>query len=89
MKDLKDTVEYMTSDDYQKRFVAEYTQTKIRHDKLKAFCDKIELAEVYRIGTAPKHNCPLNILREQLRVMATYLSVMEKRAIIENIDLSV
>ena len=89
MKDLKDTVEYMTSDDYQKRFVAEYTQTKIRHDKLKAFCDKIELAEVYHIGTAPEHNCPLNILREQLRVMATYLSVMEKRAIIENIDLSV
>ena len=60
-------------------------QTKIRHEKLKAFCDKIELAEVYHIGTAPEHTCPLNILREQLRAMKAYLDILDKRAIIEGI----
>lgn len=30
MKDLKDTVELMTSSDYKDRFRAEYWQTKIR-----------------------------------------------------------
>lgn len=87
MKDLKETIEGMTSDDYTERFVAEYEQTKIRRERLKAFCDKIELAEVYHIGTAPEHSCPLNILREQLRHMDSYLGILEKRAIIEGIAL--
>lgn len=85
MKELKETIDGMTSDNYVERFVAEYNQTKIRHEKLKAFCDKIELAEVYHIGTAPEHTCPLNILREQLRAMKAYLDILDKRAIIEGI----
>lgn len=85
MKELKETIEGMTSNNYADRFVAEYNQTKIRHEKLKAFCDKIELAEVYHIGTAPEHTCPLNILREQLRAMKAYLDILDKRAIIEGI----
>lgn len=88
MKELKDTVENMTSDNYADRFIAEYDQAKIRREKLKAFADKIELAEVYHIGTAPEHKCPLNLLREQLRAMESYLSILEKRAIIEGISLS-
>ena len=42
-------------------------------------------AEVYHIGTAPEHTCPLNILREQLRAMKAYLDILDKRAIIEGI----
>ena len=35
MKELKETIDGMTSDNYAERFVAEYNQTKIRHEKLK------------------------------------------------------
>ena len=37
MKELKDTVDGMLSTDYKERFVAEYQQTKIRYEKLKAW----------------------------------------------------
>ena len=40
--ELKDTVEMMNSADYKERFIAEYRQTKIRYEKLKAFNTKIE-----------------------------------------------
>ena len=40
--ELKDTIKMMQSDDYKERFVAEYQQTKIRYEKLKAFNTKIE-----------------------------------------------
>lgn len=87
MKELKDTVENMVSDNYVNRFIAEYEQVRIRREKLKDFCTKIELAEVYHVGTAPEHKCPLNILREQLRAMENYMSMLEKRAVIEDISL--
>ena len=41
---LTDTVNLMESSDYKDRFVAEYVQTKIRYEKLKAFNNKIEAA---------------------------------------------
>ena len=44
MKELKDTVDGMLSTDYRERFVAEYQQTKIRYEKLKAFCNRVEAA---------------------------------------------
>lgn len=34
-----------------------------------------------------KHDCPLELLREQQKYMGLYLSVLEKRALIENIVL--
>lgn len=83
---LEDTVTGMNSTDYKERFKAEYAQTKIRYEKLKAFCNKIEVAEM--MGTEPpKHDCPLELLREQQKHMGMYLSVLEKRAIIENVIL--
>ena len=39
-----DTVEGMLSPDYKERFKAEYAQTKIRYERLKAFNTKIEAA---------------------------------------------
>lgn len=85
--ELKDTVNGMLSDDYKERFVAEYQQTEIRYKKLKDFGDRIELAENYGCGEAPKHNCPLALLRDQQRYMGMYLGCLEKRAILEGISL--
>lgn len=86
MNNLSETVEKMQSEDYKERFIAEYQQTKIRYEKLKNFCNKIEVAEMTDTEP-PKHDCPLMLLREQQMHMGLYLSVLEKRAIIEQIDL--
>lgn len=86
MKDLSTTVEQMNSPLYKDRFIAEYSQLKIRYEKLKNFCNTIEAAELTG-KTPPLHDCPLSLLREQQRLMGKYLSVLEKRAIIETIVL--
>lgn len=86
LKELKETIGLMNSKDYKKRFVAEYWQTKIRYEKLKNFCDKIEVG--YVTHNEPEHDCPLDMLREQQRLMGQTLHILELRAIIENIDLN-
>lgn len=98
---LKDTAAAMSSPDYKKRFRAEYVQTKIRYEKLKAFNTRIEAAhqaacsplcvgpaEPRKVVEMPKHDCPESLLREQQSVMGQYLHILEVRAIIEGIDLS-
>lgn len=84
--ELKETVELMNSDDYKERFVAEYHQVKIRYEKLKNFCNKIEV-ETMLGKEVTKHDCPLELLREQQKYMGLYLSILEKRALIENVEL--
>ena len=84
--ELKETVELMNSEDYKERFVAEYRQVKIRYEKLKNFCNKIEV-ETMLGKEVTKHDCPLELLREQQKYRGLYLSVLEKRALIENIVL--
>lgn len=84
--ELKETVELMNSEDYKERFVAEYRQVKIRYEKLNNFCNKIEV-ETMLGKEVTKHDCPLELLREQQKYMGLYLSVLEKRALIENIVL--
>lgn len=84
--ELKETIELMCSNDYKERFIAEYNQTKIRYEKLKNFCNKIEVEEM--LGKEEtKHDCPLELLREQQKYMGLYLSILEKRALIENVEL--
>lgn len=84
--ELKETVELMNSVDYKDRFIAEYHQVKIRYEKLKNFCNKIEVEEM--LGKeVTKHDCPLELLREQQKYMGLYLSILEKRALIENVEL--
>jgi hypothetical protein len=98
---LGDTAEAMSSPDYKERFIAEYVQTKIRYEKLKAFNTKIEAAhqvacnplcvgptEPRKGVEMPKHDCPEGLLREQQSVMGQYLHILETRAVIEGIDLS-
>ena len=90
--ELKDTMDFMTSTDYRERFIAEYWQTKIRYEKLKAFNNKIWAATtehgVEKGLQEPEHDCPFNLLREQELVMAQYLETLEKRAAYEKIDLT-
>ena len=93
MKELRDTTKLMTSTDYRERFVAEYWQTKIRYEKLKAFNTKIEAAQRIRFSEVenklkePIHDCPADILVEQQHILGEYLHILEIRAVIEGIDL--
>ena len=84
---LSDTVIMMNSRDYRDRFVAEYIQTKIRYERLKAFCNRIEAAKLDPTLTEPKHDCPYKLLRKQQSVMGEYLHQLELRAVIEDIDI--
>lgn len=83
---LGDTINEMMSPDYRVRFVAEYHQTKIRYEKLKKFCNRIETAGITG-REEPKHDCPMSLLRQQQQVMGDYLHVLEIRAEIEGIEL--
>ena len=90
------TIECMLSTDYKKRFKAEYAQTKIRYERLKAFNTKIEAAnrtnewlcryEMPKVEM-PKHDCPDDILEQQQHLMGQYLHILELRAVIEGIEL--
>ena len=79
MKELKDTVALMESDDYKDRFKAEYWQTKIRCSKLRKTLVKADAKTI----TLPNYA----ILKEQLAVMNNYLYLLEIRAETENIEL--
>ena len=89
--ELKDTAKMMNSPDYKERFIAEYQQTKIRYERLKAFNNKIEAAKrtewTKNSKEMPKHDCPCELLREQQSIMGEYLHVLEVRAVIEGIEL--
>lgn len=95
MKELKDTIELMTSADYKQRMKAEYWQTKIRYEKLNRFLTKIEAVKAFNNGKwyptetrdEPEHDCPVDLLDEQKRLMGAYLHILEVRAEIEGIDL--
>ena len=91
---LSDTVEGMLHPDYKERFKAEYNQTKIRYEKLKAFNTKIEAAQrtqgdpfAPKKVDEPTHDCPASLLREQQTRMGEYLHILEVRAVIEGVDL--
>lgn len=93
-----ETVSGMLSPLYKERFRAEYAQTKIRYERLKAFNNKIEAAnrtswyqenkeQRVTVVANPPHDCPDELLREQQGAMGEYLHLLEIRAVIEGIDL--
>lgn len=88
MKELRDTIHDMTSDDYKQRFIAEYEQTKIRYEELKALNTKIEAHKRNVYTFEPKHDSPDDVLREQQAAMGQYLHILELRAVLENIELN-
>lgn len=81
--ELRDTVELMTSEDYEERFKAEYLQTKIRRDKLHQMLVKHEAGKLDFTPT-----CPMVVLRKQELAMNEYLKTLEIRAVHEEIDLT-
>ena len=79
--ELKDTVDFMLSPDYKNRFTAEYRQLCIRALKLEVFIDN------YRTGRLSfKPTCSIELLEQQLDIMKAYMTVLEERARIENVD---
>lgn len=91
---MEDKINQNSNDDYKERFKAEYIQTKIRYERLKAFNIKLEAAfrtecerpEVKRVPV-PTHDCPHGLLSDQQEVMGQYLHILEVRAVIEGVDL--
>ena len=79
---MKETATMMLDQDYKKRFVAEYWQTKNRYESLHRMTIKYEAGT---LGFTP--TCSLELLREQKAHMGNYLRVLEVRAELEHIDL--
>lgn len=82
VKDLKDTAEMMTSEDYKERFRAEYAQVGIRRQKLAAMLEKWDKGELNFIPT-----CPRSTYDMQIAAMTDYIAVLEARAVMEGIVL--
>lgn len=78
--ELADTAEMMMSEDYKKRFRAEYGQVAIRHQKLKAMLEKWDKGELNFTPTCPRSTYDL-----QIKAMADYIAVLEARAVMEDI----
>lgn len=82
MKELKETVELMSSDNYQERFKAEYYQLKIRAEKLqKMLCDW----QTHKLKFTPK--CDYGLLLKQFTLMDEYMMILRVRAQIDGIEL--
>lgn len=67
---------------YKVRMVKEYWGLKDKYDKLHKMLVKYDAGKLDFTLT-----CPIGVLREQAGVMGNYLYILEKRAIIEDIDL--
>lgn len=79
---LSDTAEMMASADYKERFKAEYYQTKIRYDRLKAMCAKWDKGLLSFIPT-----CSRDTYTRQLAAMRGYLDILIERAAVECVEL--
>ena len=79
---LIDTVPLMNSEDYKNRFKAEYYQVYIRFVKLKAMLEKWDKEELDFEPT-----CPYSTYEMHIKAMRDYISVLEARAVMGNIDL--
>jgi hypothetical protein len=80
----QDTVEDMLSGDYKRRFMAEYWQLSIRYNKLKKMLEMWDSDELY-----PQPKCKRWIITAQLKTMEDYKGILESRAQIEGIDLTI
>lgn len=79
---LKDCYPYLTSEDYKDRFIGEFIELGLRIHRLET------MIRMYRSGDLDfTPNCSLGILELQLTQMRGYKTILEKRAIIENIEL--
>ena len=79
MKELKDTVELMCSEDFKERIVAEWLQLVIRKEKLEAYAEQV--------FKAPKNKMEVYLLKDQIFGMEMYKDALEARACELGIDL--
>ena len=82
MRTLSETIELMTSENYDDRLKAEYYQLKLRMNGLSKMLVDYSLGE---LKFTPK--CSYDLLYGQFKVMDLYASYLEDRAEIEGIDL--
>lgn len=82
--DLMDTVDMMCSDDYKERFRAEYAQLALRHERLRVMVSRYHAGLLDFVPTYP-----IDILERQIDCMSEYQAILEKRAILEGIDLDI
>lgn len=73
---LSDTIEWMQSDDYQRRLKAEYWQLVIRMERLRRAIVERYFMDDY-----------IQELKPQFDIMRKYKHILEQRAIAESIDL--
>lgn len=78
--DLSETVNIMNSSDYKVRLVAEYVQTKIRYQKLHNMLVKYD---ANKLDFEPM--CPIELLRQQMNIMGSYLYTLETRMVMEDV----
>lgn len=80
--DLINTIGYMKSDSYKKRFIAEYWQNRIRMQKLDNMLSKLAAGTLNFVPDTPRA-----ILRKQSDLMHKLDEIYQQRAIYENIKL--
>lgn len=81
-KELAETISLMCSSDYKQRFRAEYFQNAIRYDRL------YKMVEDWDKGVLDfTPTCPRELYDRQLSEMGAYLSILEERAKLENINI--
>ena len=81
---LSQTAEFMSSEDYKERFIAEYCQIAIRAKRLERVLTRI------KDKTAPdcfEPTCNIKTLEDQLSTMIAYRETLVYRATLEDIDL--
>lgn len=77
--ELKDTIEDMISDDYVRRYKAEYKQLVIRIDKLTDYVKHYNNSDSF---------IEQQLKAQQLEAMLHYRNILELRASINNIKLN-
>lgn len=83
IRTLKDTAKYMYSENYKERFIAEYKQLYIRYEGLKRMIYNLDHGTLNFTPT-----CKREVYDDQLKAMEDYLIVLQKRAEVEEIDLT-
>lgn len=81
-EELASTAELMVSSDYKERFKAEYIQLKNRYNGLKKMVESWDKGTLHFTPT-----CPRELYDEQLKAMDAYMTILETRASLENVDI--
>ena len=82
LNELRNTIGMMNSEDYKKRFKAEYYQVVSRYQKLKSMLDKWDNNQLEFTPTFPRSTYNM-----QITAMTDYIAVLEARAVVEGVEL--